>query len=89
MLRGDRRPADGYDRASLLIAQFRELAPWDVTWIDGAAAIARRACDLLGVSVAGTIEEVDASPNRHAIFTSGRVAGTALSRRLAEFGIDT
>ena len=62
----------------LLIDRLRQLAPWPVTFVDPAPAIARRVGDLLGPTP---------SPKRagatHAIFTSGRPPVAALAR----FGI--
>ena len=32
----------------LILDRLKQLAPWEVAWIDPAPAIARRVCDLLG-----------------------------------------
>jgi glutamate racemase len=62
----------------LLLDQFVRLAPWPVSWIDPAPAIARRVADLLGP--AGS--EID-SAGAEMIFTSGRPH--TLSRALTPF----
>lgn len=63
----------------LILSQFEKLAPWPVTWIDPAEAIARRASSLLdeqGGAANGPIA---------AYFTSGREPGAALICSLAQF----
>jgi glutamate racemase len=57
----------------LLIERMRRLAPWPVTFIDPAAAIARRVVDLLGPGKAS-----DGVGSVRAIFTSGRPPGSTL-----------
>ncbi|WP_188409476.1 glutamate racemase [Agaricicola taiwanensis] len=56
----------------LLLARFEALAPWPVTWINPAAAIARRAATLAGeIDARGTV------PPPRAIFTSGSACPAA------------
>jgi glutamate racemase len=66
----------------LLLEPLMRLAPWQVSWIDPAPAIARRVIDLIGPPPPG------ATPGpAHAIFTSGEVISAALAAALARFGI--
>ena len=62
----------------LLSGRFSRLAPWPVTFVDPAPAIARRVSDLLGATSPAT-----ARGTTRAMFTSGREPAAALSR----FGI--
>jgi glutamate racemase len=63
----------------LLLDLFRKVAPWDVHWIDGAAAIARRVGDLLPTG---------SGPSRgRIIFTSKAPIMPSLRDRLAVFGL--
>jgi glutamate racemase len=65
----------------LLTERFRALAPWPVTWLDPAPAIARRVADLL--------RERPVAPNTTAPeihFTSGRAPPPALKATLEKFG---
>jgi glutamate racemase len=66
----------------LLDAQFSRLAPWPVTFVDPAPAIARRVVDLIGP------HPVDA-PEGSADFltTSGKPPNAALAEGLARFGL--
>jgi glutamate racemase len=64
----------------LVLDQLRALAPWPVTWIDPAGAIARRASSLLGSPGKPLGTPIDA------YFTSGREPSPALSHTLAQFG---
>ena len=66
----------------LLLARLERLAPWPVTFIDPAPAIARRLVDLAGPPTAHEL------PVRaEIVFTSGREASPALRTVLAQFGI--
>lgn len=65
----------------LMLERLARLAPWPVTWIDPAPAIARRVVDLIGPLQAG----VRGAP-AEAHFTSGRVS-PAMAKALAGFGI--
>ena len=65
----------------LLIERLRRLAPWPVSWIDPAPAIARRVVDLLGPPRPGARAEP-----AEAHFTSGRVSAP-LAKALSPFGI--
>jgi glutamate racemase len=66
----------------LLLDRFRALAPWPVTWIDPAPAIARRVMDLIGPS-AGTTPHAVA----RTVFTSGKASAPALAAALEGFGL--
>jgi glutamate racemase len=66
----------------LLLDRLAALAPWPVTWIDPAPAIARRVVELLGPPAAAE----PPAPTR-LIFTSGRAPSPALTAALAHFGI--
>src|SRR5262249_60427965 len=66
----------------LLLERLTRLAPWPVTFVDPAPAIARRVADLLGPPTSGEAP----SPARIA-FTSGRSASPALGAAVARFGI--
>ncbi len=65
-----------------LIDHFRRLAPWEVTWIDPAPAIARRVTQLIGGPRAGA-----ATGEGLAVFTSGKMPGARLTDVLAGFGL--
>ena len=66
----------------LLLERFTRVAPWPVTFVDPAPAIARRVADLLGPPLCGE----PPSPARIA-FTSGRAPSPALAAALARFGM--
>jgi glutamate racemase len=66
----------------LLLDRLQRLAPWPVTFIDPAPAIARRVVDLLGPPVT-----VKKPPAAQIGFTSGRSASPALAAALAAFGL--
>jgi glutamate racemase len=65
----------------LLLARFERLAPWPVTYMDPAAAIARRVTNLIGPG------RDSVSPTARAVFTSGRKPAEALASALARFGL--
>jgi glutamate racemase len=65
----------------LLSARLAGLAPWPVTFVDPAPAIARRVVDLLGAAQAR-----EAAPKPEIHFTSGRNPSPAQSSALANFG---
>ncbi|MGB9044329.1 MAG: glutamate racemase [Pseudolabrys sp.] len=65
----------------LLLERFRTNAPWPVTWLDPAPAIARRAADLLRERRSG-----DPSPPPQIAFTSGRALWPKLAATLAQYG---
>lgn len=67
----------------LLTEQFGRLAPWPVTWLDPAPAIARRVVHLVGEPLIGHEGE---EPGL-AVFTGGRDVSPALVRALAAFGL--
>lgn len=66
----------------LLLDRLERLAPWPVTWIDSAPAIARRAASLLPAAGPAVNAQVQA------YFTSGRTPDPALTKALAGFGIE-
>jgi len=66
----------------LLLDRLERLAPWPVTFIDPAPAIARRVADLIGLPASAE----SASPAR-IVFSSGRPPSAALGAALARFGI--
>jgi glutamate racemase len=68
----------------LLLDRLERLAPWPVTFIDPAPAIARRVADLLGPAASAEVP----SPAR-IVFTSGRLPSAPLGAALARFGIGT
>jgi glutamate racemase len=65
----------------LLLDRFERLAPWPVTFIDPAPAIARRVADLIGPPVGSE------APPAQMVFTSGRPPSAELAAALARFGI--
>ena len=66
----------------LLLDRLERLAPWPVTFVDPAPAIARRAADLSGPKA----DDAPGSP-AHIVFTSNRSPSAALAAALARFGI--
>jgi glutamate racemase len=66
----------------LLLDRLERLAPWPVTFVDPAPAIARRVADLSGPKAA----DAPGSPAR-IVFTSNRSPSAALAAALARFGI--
>ncbi len=66
----------------LLIDRFRRLAPWPVSWLDPAPAIARRVADLLHARPPAT----QAAPPPQMIFTSGKSPPPVLASALSRFG---
>jgi glutamate racemase len=65
----------------LLLDRFRTSAPWPVTWLDPAPAIARRVADLMRDRNAG-----EPAPLPQIVFTSGRSTSPQLGAPLANFG---
>ena len=65
----------------LLEAQFARLAPWPVTFLDPAPAIARRVMDLLGPAV-----QASAKAGSQFVFTSGAKPAPALEAVFSRFG---
>ncbi|MFY9757231.1 MAG: aspartate/glutamate racemase family protein, partial [Pseudolabrys sp.] len=65
----------------LLLDRFRTSAPWPVTWLDPAPAIARRVADLMRDRNAG-----EPAPLPQIVFTSGRSTSPQLGAALANFG---
>ena len=68
----------------LLLPRLRALAPWPVTWIDPAPAIARRVVQLIGAPVPGHEFDDDEAV---AVFTGGAGLTPALGRALKERGL--
>jgi glutamate racemase len=67
----------------LLLARLRSLAPWPVTWLDPAPAIARRVVQLLGPPPTG----LDADNGATAVFTGGAGVTPALRDALSARGL--
>jgi glutamate racemase len=68
----------------LLLDRFERLAPWPVTWVDPAPAVARRVLQLLGPPVPGTPPE---DKEAAAVFTAGATVTAALRAALAARGL--
>ena len=68
----------------LLLPRFKTVAPWPVTWIDPAPAIACRVVQLLGGPVPGHEDEGDEAL---ALFTDGRGVTQELRRAMGERGL--
>ncbi len=68
----------------LLLPRFQRLAPWPVTWIDPAPAIARRVTQLIGAPVPGHEADDDEAI---AVFTSGAGMTPAFREALAAKGL--
>jgi glutamate racemase len=66
----------------LLLTRFIALAPWPVTWIDPAPAIARRVVDLLGPGD-GQADDAGAPPK--ILYTSGKPPAPPLLRMSAAY----
>ena len=65
----------------LILDRLARLAPWPVTWLDPAPAIARRASQLLGPKAAA------GGAPAQAYFTTGKPVSGELARSLAAFGV--
>jgi glutamate racemase len=67
------------------LPQLEALAPWRVTWIDPAPAIARRMVQLIGGSTdPASARKADAVAHRHvAVFTGATDIASALRQALA------
>ena len=70
----------------LLRHRFEQLAPWPVTWLDPAPAIARRAANLLAESGFPVGVGVAREPGEM-IFTSGKALSPALAATLQRYGL--
>ncbi len=68
----------------LLLQRFKALAPWPVTFLDPAPAIARRVVQLLGQPLPGHAQDEDETV---AVFTSGEGVDAALHSVLAARGL--
>jgi glutamate racemase len=66
----------------LILDRLERLAPWPVTWIDPAPAIARRTSQLLGPERPGK------GRPPQAFFTSGSMGSAGLVSALASFGVE-
>jgi glutamate racemase len=66
----------------LLLTRLEQLAPWPVSFVDPAPAIARRVVDLCGRPTSAK-----APAPAHVLFTSGRPPPAQLAAALARFGI--
>ena len=67
----------------LILDRLERLAPWPVTWIDPAPAIARRASSLIGAPGAPAGLPIEA------YFTSGKPPSAALAASLGRFGVSS
>ena len=90
-IRGARRRTDvvtlSCTHYPLLLDRFRRLAPWPVTWIDPAPAIARRMLQIVGPVPANAWQGKASEGEASASFTSGEPA-LRLRETLSRFGID-
>jgi glutamate racemase len=68
----------------LLLPRLERLAPWSVTWIDPASAIARRMVQLVGAAPDGAGEE---SGDAKAVFTGASASAGALRAALSFRGL--
>ncbi len=68
----------------LLLPRFQQLAPWPVTWIDPAPAIARRVTQLIGPPVPGHEADDDGAI---AVFTDGAGITSSLQKALHTRGL--
>jgi glutamate racemase len=68
----------------LLLERFMRLAPWQVTWIDPAPAIARRVTQLIGAAPAGAGH---ITPQATVVFTGATTPAPALQAALAGRGL--
>ena len=75
-----------------LIDQMIAAAPWPVTWLDPAPAIARQVARVLGAAQHAPDAARSAQPHKEcrniAVFTSGRPAGPTIVRLLREFRLE-
>lgn len=72
----------------LLLSEFERLAPWPVTWVDPAEAIARRVDHVLCQEFGATKSEGKSAPEPHyALFTGGNSPGPKLEAALTLRGI--
>jgi glutamate racemase len=71
----------------LLLDRFERLAPWPVTWIDPAPAIARRVDAVLSENGYPAGEPVAEAAPAEAFFTSGQAPSAALTHMLAGRGL--
>ncbi len=71
----------------LLLARLNQLAPWPVTFIDPAPAIARRVADLSGPMAGDEAHPAPQIAPARIVFTSGRAPSLPLRVALARFGI--
>jgi glutamate racemase len=72
----------------LLLSEFERLAPWPVTWVDPAEAIARRVDHVLCQEFGATKPERAIAPEPHwALFTGGNFPGPKLEAALTQRGI--
>jgi len=69
----------------LLLGRLQRLAPWPVSFIDPAPAIARRVAELVGPPVAST--NASTTMPAEIMFTSGKPPSEELEATLAEFGL--
>jgi glutamate racemase len=70
----------------LLLDRLERLAPWPVTWLDPAPAIARRTANVLAES-GHTVGVGTARTQGDIVFTSGKAPSPALLRALTNYGL--
>jgi glutamate racemase len=68
----------------LLVERMQRLAPWPVTFIDPAPAIARRVKDLSGPQESAETA-ANPAPTVRIVFTSGRTPSAALGAAIARW----
>ncbi|HEX8663306.1 MAG TPA: glutamate racemase [Beijerinckiaceae bacterium] len=71
----------------LLLPRFERLAPWPVTWVDPAPAIARRVVQLLGAPADLRADGEDREDEALAVFTGGAGVTEPLRRALGARGL--
>ncbi len=72
----------------LLLRHFERLAPWPVTWIDPAPAIARRAGHVLREQLGFPVSNTPSAAPNYAVFTGALAAGPELMDALRHRGIE-
>lgn len=71
----------------LLLGRFRRLAPWPVTWVDPAPAVARRVVQIVGPEPAGGSAAIGGRPIGLAVFTGQGGLPGPLRAALAGYGL--
>lgn len=71
----------------LLIGRLTQLAPWPVTWLDPAPAIARRTANVLAERGFAVGVGLATRPHSHLAFTSGKMPSPTLAEALEDYGL--